>query len=208
MKLSISILNSEDKKEMIKLLSNTNIDYIHMDVMDGVFVSHNSLPSEELIELSKSTDKDFDVHLMVSDPLSYIEAIKEVKNIRQITIHLEIDKDINHIISKIKEYNFKVGLAIKPNTCIRKLIPYLDRIDTILIMSVEPGMGGQPFMKRTPRRIKRIRKLTKGYNIALEVDGGINKETIKEIENADIAVVGSYITRSNAPLKALDNLLK
>ena len=206
MELSVSILNSKDKKEMINLLNDTNIYYIHMDVMDGKFVSQTSLSSEELIELSKYSKKDFDVHLMVDDPISYIEEIKNINNIKQITIHLEIDKDIDDILSKIKEYGFKVGLAIKPNTYINKLIPYLEYIDTILIMSVEPGLGGQPFISSTEERIKKIKELTKDYNISLEVDGGINDETITKIAPAHIAVVGSYITNSNDPVTTINYL--
>ena len=208
MKLSVSILNAKDKKEMIKTLNNTDISYIHMDVMDGKFVSQVSLPSYELRELAKYSNKDFDVHLMVDDPLAYIEEIKDIENIKQITIHLEIDKDIDSILSKIKEYDFKVGLAIKPNTYINKLIPYLEYIDTILIMSVEPGLGGQPYIESTTKRIKKIKELTKDYKKSLEVDGGINNETIKKISPADIAVVGSYITNSNDPINTINNLLK
>ena len=208
MELSVSILNAKDKKEMINILNNTNISYIHMDVMDGNFVSQTSLPSYELKELAKYSNKEFDVHLMVEDPLTYIEEIKDIENIKQITIHLEINKDIDSILSKIKEYDFKAGLAIKPNTYINKLIPYLEYIDTLLIMSVEPGYGGQPFIESTPDRIKKIKELTKDYNITLEVDGGINNNTINKIIPADIAVVGSYITNSNDPITTINNLLK
>jgi len=208
MEFSVSILNSKDRKQMIETLNNTDVSYIHMDVMDGKFVSQVSLPSDELIELSGYSNKDFDVHLMVEDPLSYIEEIKDIQNIKQITIHLEIDKDIDSILTKIKEYDFKVGLAIKPNTYINKLIPYLEYIDTILIMSVEPGLGGQPFIETTPDRIKKIKELTKDYKISLEIDGGINNETIKKIAPADIAVVGSYITNSNDPINTINNILK
>lgn len=208
MELSVSILNAKDKKEMINILNNTDISYIHMDVMDGKFVSQVSLPSYELRELAKYSNKEFDVHLMVDDPLTYIEEIKNIENIKQVTIHLEIDKDIDSILSKIKEYDFKVGLAIKPNTYINKLIPYLEYIDTLLIMSVEPGYGGQPFIDSTPNRIKKIKELTKDYNISLEVDGGINNETIKKIIPADIAVVGSYITNSTDPITTINDLIK
>ena len=208
MKLSVSILNAKDKKEMINILNNTNISYIHMDVMDGKFVSQVSLPSYELRQLAKYSNKEFDVHLMVEDPLTYIEEIKDIENIKQITIHLEIKKDIDSILSKIRDYDFKVGLAIKPNTYINKLIPYLEYVDTILIMSVEPGYGGQPFIESTPNRIKKIKELTKDYKISLEVDGGINNETISKVSGVDISVVGSYITNSNDPITTINNLIK
>lgn len=207
MKLSISVLNSQNKQETMKILNNSNIDYFHIDVMDGKFVSQISLPPEETIKLSKISNKKLDVHLMVEDPMSYIEEIKDLSNIEYITIHLEIDKDINSILNKIKEYGFKTGISIKPNTDIKELLPYLDNIDLILIMTVEPGLGGQPFIEASPSRIKEIKELIKDKNILLEVDGGINNETIKKVSNVDISVVGSYITTSEDPLERISNLL-
>ena len=107
MRLSVSILNSKDKINMIKTLNNTKISYIHMDVMDGLFVSQKSLPSDEIIKLSPFSSKSLDIHLMVENPMYYIERIKELSNIDNITIHLEINKDIKNILNKIKEYGFK-----------------------------------------------------------------------------------------------------
>lgn len=207
MKLSISILNSKDKINMIKTLNNTKISYIHIDVMDGLFVSQKSLPPEEIIELSPFSTKPLDIHLMVEDPIHYIENIKDLPNIDNITIHLEINKDIKNLLNKIKEYGFKRSIAIKPNTNINQLIPYLDIIDRILIMTVEPGLGGQPFLENSPNRIKEIKKLIKDKNIELEVDGGINNQTINKVKDVDISVVGSYITISDNPTQRINNLL-
>ena len=106
MKISVSILNSEDKKEMIKILNNTNISYIHMDVMDGQFVPQRTLPYPELQELSGISTKKLDIHLMMDSPEEYIDNIKYLNNIENITIHLEIDKDIKEILSKIKSLGF------------------------------------------------------------------------------------------------------
>lgn len=207
MKISVSILNSKDKKETIKSLNNTNISYYHIDVMDGLFVSQKTLPSNEVIELSKISTKNLDVHLMMKDPLNYIEEIKNIPNIEYITIHLEIDKDIKEILKKIKSYGYKTGLSIKPNTDINLLIPYLEYIDLILIMTVAPGLGGQAFIETSPSRINEIKELIKDKNILLEVDGGINNETIKKVSNVDISVVGSYITTSNDPISKVNSLL-
>ena len=204
MRLSVSILNSIDKINMIKTLNNSKISYIHIDVMDGLFVSQKSLPSDEIIKLSPFSSKPLDIHLMVEDPMYYIEKIKELPNIDNITIHLEINKDIKNILNKIKEYDFKRSLAIKPNTDINLLIPYLDTIDRILIMTVEPGLGGQPFLEN---RIKEIKKLIKDKNIELEVDGGINNQTINKVKDVDISVVGSYITTSDNPVQRINDLL-
>lgn len=207
MELSVSILNSKDKKEIIKILNDTDISYIHMDVMDGKFVSQQTLPYQELIDISKESNKKLDVHLMMEDPEEYIEHIKELKNIDNITIHLEINKDIKHILNKIKELGIKRGLSIKPNTSIKNLIPYLEDIDLILVMTVEPGLGGQPFLEESTSRLKQIKDLVKDKNILLEVDGGINSETINKVKEADIAVVGSYITKSDDPIKQINKLL-
>ena len=207
MRLSVSILNSKDKINMIKTLNNTKISYIHIDVMDGLFVSQKSLPSDEIIKLSPFSSKPLDIHLMVENPMYYIERIKELPNIDNITLHLEINKDIKNILNKIKEYGFKGSLAIKPNTDINLLVPYLDIIDRILIMTVEPGLGGQPFLENSPNRIKEIKKLIKDKNIELEVDGGINNETINKVKDVDISVVGSYITTSDNPAQRINDLL-
>lgn len=208
MELSVSILNSNNKEETIKLLNNTDIKYFHIDVMDGKFVPNKSLPYEEVISLSKISNKKLDVHLMVEDPISYIEKIKDIDNIEYITIHLEIDKDIKYILSKIKEYGFKCGLSIKPNTNIELLLPYLDYIDLILIMTVEPGLGGQLFIENSPNRINKIKELIEDKDILLEVDGGINDKTISKVKDVDLSVVGSYITKNDDPISKVNNLLK
>ena len=101
----------------------------------------------------------------------------------------------------------KPGISIKPNTNLELLLPYLVYIDLLLVMTVEPGLGGQPFILSSSNRLKEIKKLIQNYNIKLEVDGGINNHTIKEVELADIAVVGSYITSSNNPIDKINSLL-
>lgn len=207
MKLSVSILNAKDKEKTIKELNKTDISYFHIDVMDNIFVSQYSFSYQEVIELSSLSEKQLDVHLMHNNPLSYIEKIKDLKNIEYITIHLEIDKDIKYILNKIKDYGYKRGLSIKPNTNIDKIKPYLDDIDLILVMTVEPGYGGQPFLEDSPNRIKEIKRLIKDRDILLEVDGGINNKTLNLVKEADIAVVGSYITTSDDPISRINNLL-
>lgn len=207
MKLSVSILNSKDKKEMIDKLNNTNISYVHMDVMDGKFVSQNTLSYQELRELSSFSNKKLDVHLMMDNPEEYINNIKDLNNIENITIHLEIDKDIKKILSMIKSLGIKRGISIKPNTDINKLLPYLNDIDLILVMTVEPGLGGQPFIGTSTTRLKEIKKIIKDKDILIEVDGGINSNTINLVKDADIVVVGSYITCSDDPISKINSLL-
>ena len=192
---------------MIDKLNNANISYIHMDVMDGKFVSQNTLSYQELRELSSFSNKKLDVHLMMDNPEEYINNIKDLNNIENITIHLEIDKDIKKILSMIKSLGIKRGISIKPNTDINKLLPYLNDIDLILVMTVEPGLGGQPFIETSTTRLKEIKKLIKDKDILIEVDGGINSNTINLVKDADIVVVGSYITCSDDPISKINSLL-
>ncbi len=206
MELSVSILNAKDKIKTVKLLNSTNINYIHLDIMDGKFVSQKSLPLEEIKVLSKISEKKLDVHLMVEDPLEYIENIKDISKIEYITIHLEIDQNIDYILSKIKSYGYKCGLSIKPNTDINKLEPYMQYLDLILLMTVEPGLGGQPFIVSSTDRLKDLKRIAND-KILLEVDGGINNLTINKVKEANIAVVGSYITTSENPIDKINSLL-
>ena len=143
---------------------------------------------------------------MVEEPIEYIENIKDLSNIEYITIHLEIDKDIKNILYKIKSYGYKCGISIKPNTDINKLSPFIEDVDLILLMTVEPGLGGQPYITSSSERLKELKKIVND-DIKLEVDGGINNITIKEVPEADIVVVGSYITTSNDPIDKINRLL-
>lgn len=203
-KISTSILSSKDRINSIQKLNNTNSDYIHIDVMDNIFVPNYQFPLEEIKELSKYSNKPLDIHLMVASPKKYITSL-DIKNIYNITIHIEINKDIDSIIELIKEKNCSVGLAIKPNTPLNLIDKYLKKVDMILIMSVEPGFGGQKFIENTTERIKYIRN--KNKNIIIEVDGGINNETISKIKDiANIAVVGSYITNKEDYEEAINSL--
>lgn len=203
MEISTSILNAKNREEALIELNNTQTKYIHIDVMDGKFVKDTQFTIEEIIKLNELSNKELDIHLMVENPLSYINKLANL-NIKYITFHLEIEKDISEIINKIKKLGYKVGIAIKPNTDIDKLKPYLDIIDLILVMSVEPGKGGQKFIKETITRIEKIKK----YNKIIEIDGGININTINLIYKADIAVVGSFIINSNNYKETIKSLIK
>lgn len=204
MKIATSILAANDRIASIKKLNNTNTDYIHIDVMDNKFVPNYQLPIDEVNKLNNYTKKPFDIHLMVEDPTNYINNIN-LSNTKCITIHVELEKDISYLINLIKSKNIEVGLAIKPKTNIDIVDKYINDIDKIIIMSVEPGFGGQKFISESLTRIKKIRKKRK--DIIIEVDGGINKETINDVKDiVDIAVVGSYITNSNNYNEAINSL--
>ena len=199
-----SLLSSTNRIEDIKKLNNTDCKFIHIDVMDNKFVQNYQMPVDEVIELSKYSNKRFDVHLMVENPEEYINSLN-INNIYNITFHIEIDKDINKLIDLVKKKGLSVGLAIKLDTPLNKLDEYLDKVDMILIMSIAPGFGGQKFDERAIERIKQIRK--KKSDILIEVDGGINIDTIDKIKYfVDIAVAGSYITNSNDFGEAINNL--
>ena len=208
MKTSISFLSSNNAPRDIKLLNETDTDYIHVDIMDGKFVKNKTMPFREMKNIYKYTDKRLDVHLMVSDPQKYIENYATL-NTEYITIHVEILGDINNYIKLIKSYGIKVGLSLKPNTNVRDIIPYLPYIDLILVMSVEPGAGGQEFIPSSEDKIKEVRKLLEEYNldnILISVDGGVNDRTVNYCRESDIVVAGSYVINSNNFQEKIDTL--
>lgn len=198
MQISTSILSiKENINEKIKLLNDTNTDYIHLDIMDGKFVKNKTRKFNEIVEDIKETTKLVDVHLMVEDVKKYVDKYALI-NPDIITFHVEVDQDIDEMIDYIKSKNIKVGLAIKPNTDLEDLSYYLSKIDLVLVMSVEPGMGGQKFILDMEEKIDELRLLKDAYNYnyIIEVDGGINDKTILNTLNADLIVVGSFITSS------------
>lgn len=194
MKISASFLSSKNAPKDLKLLDLTDVDYIHLDIMDGKFVSNKTMPFSQMKNIYKYTSKRLDVHLMVDDPKKYIPLYAEL-NTEYITFHVEVDQDILKCLQMIKDYSIKTGLAIKPTTKISTLIPYLPYVDLILIMSVEPGQGGQSFIEESKKRIEEVRVLLQEYNIPaiISVDGGINGNTKNSCLQADMLVAGSYI---------------
>lgn len=207
MEISTSILSIEkDKIENIKKLGNTSTNYIHLDVMDGIFVpSKMDFINEK--ETLIQTNKPLDIHLMVSDVKKYIDRYKDF-NPTYITFHLEIEENMKDLIKEVKKI-CKVGISIKPNTKVNELEEYLSEIDLVLVMSVEPGKGGQEFIKESVKKVQELYNLRKQnqYHYKIEVDGGINSNTIEGISNCDIAVIGSYITNEEDYEKQIRNLI-
>ena len=162
MKVSASFLSCKNPAVDLKKLNDTDVDFIHVDVMDGRFVKKKTMPFREMRNIYKYTDKRLDVHLMVKNPDKYIPLYAEL-NTEYITIHVEIGQDIDKMIKLIKKYGIKAGLAISPNTPVSDLVPYLPIIDLILVMSVEPGLGGQEFISSTKEKLKEVRTLLKEY---------------------------------------------
>lgn len=198
MKVSVSFLNSNDVRNDLIKLDKTDLDYIHVDIMDGRFVRNKTMPFSEMKNIYKYTSKRLEVHLMVEDPEKYIPLYAEL-NTEYIIIHLELDRDIKKLLEQIKSYSIKAGISIKPNTPISALVPYLPFVDEVLVMSVEPGAGGQPFIEETEERIKELKALIKEYNfnVVINVDGGVNGDTVKMCKNCDIVTSGSYVIKSD-----------
>ena len=210
MKISTSILSVENEyiKDSIDKLNNTDTDYIHLDIMDGIFVPNQNWSYEFLKERLVDNKKPLDVHLMVSDVKKYIDLFSSFNPVF-ITFHYEAISEVGSVINYIKSKNIKVGLAIKPATDVSEIIDYLPYIDLALVMSVEPGKGGQTFIENSVNKIEDLYKIreNQGYNYLIEVDGGINSETIKGCSKVDIAVAGKYVT-SNDYQDSLNNLKK
>lgn len=190
--VSGSFLSNNDKLYEINRLNNSNVDYIHFDVMDGKFVSNKNITVSELPKLIDNVKKKIDIHFMVSNPDKYIEKICYY-NIEYITIHYEI-KNLEDYIDKIKNYGFKVGIAIKPETDIEKIYYLLDKINLVLIMSVEPGKSGQKFIDVSDK-INKLKQeiINRKLNVKISVDGGINEEVLTYVKEADILVSSSFI---------------
>ena len=198
MKISASFLSSKNIPEDLTKLNNTDVDYIHVDIIDGKFVPNKTMPFREMKHIYEYTSKRLDVHLMVEDPSKYIPLYAEL-NTEYITIHVEIEEDILKDLELIKSYSIKCGLAISPDTKVNELIPYLPYLDYILVMSVYPGKGGQQFIENTENKLKEVRALLDSYNIkaVISVDGGIDNTTKDKCKEADILVSGSYIIKSD-----------
>lgn len=196
MKISVSYLSSKNIVEDLRKLNVTNADFIHVDVMDGKFVKNKTLPFKKIKDIHKYTNKRLDVHLMVKKPLKYISDYATL-NTEYITVHIE-NKYVDKALEQIEFYGIKKGLSIKPNTPLEVLEPYLDKVDLILVMSVEPGKGGQAFIEDTKDRVKQLKEMIKKNNshALISVDGGINEEVASSLKEADILVSGSYITSS------------
>ncbi len=198
MKVSTTFLSSVDVPRDLSLLDKTDTDFIHVDVMDGKFVPNKTMPFSEMKHISDYTSKRLDIHLMVNEPSKYIPLYAEL-NAEYITFQIEIDEDIEKDLKMIKDYSIKCGLAIKPDTKVSTLIPYLPYLDLILVMSVEPGKGGQSFIPESEEKIKEVRTLLNSYNInaIINVDGGINDKTVSMCHDADMVAAGSYIVLSD-----------
>lgn len=199
MKVSVSVLSNEIKpQDIVKKLDLSKPDYIHIDIMDGKFVSNKTWTTSEVKKFTSYSTLPLEVHLMVNNPSKYIEDYA-LMNTSIIIFHYEAVKDINEMINKVKLYGLKVGIAINPETNINVLIPYLNMIDEVLIMSVHPGKSGQSFIEESLEKISVLKNiiLEGNYKTIISVDGGINNETGLLCKDAgvDELVSASYINK-------------
>lgn len=200
--LAPSILAADVTKlgEQINCTVSSGAKYIHIDVMDGVFVPKLSYGQCVVESLRKCTDAVFDVHLMIVDPIKCVEDFANI-GADIITVHLEACNDVVATLKKIRECGCKAGLSIKPATSVEDIIPYLEYTDMILIMSVEPGLGGQKYIEESTERITKTREYINksGLDIDVEVDGGVYLGNLKTIldAGANVIVSGSSIFRGD-----------
>ena len=204
MKVSASILKEkENYLDVIEKLNNSKADYIHIDVLDNTFIKTSSFDIDDFKNIE--FNKKLDIHLMSSNLEKQINDFS-LLNPEYISIHEEVGDTLKYL-NKIKNKGIKAGIVINPETDIEKVYPYLEIVDLILIMSVNPGKGGQEFMKSVIGKMQELKEIQDRYNYVIEVDGGINNDTIKYVSNyVDIAVSGSYITDSIDYDKNIENL--
>lgn len=205
-KISVSFLSSKNESKDILKINNTSADYIHVDVMDGRFVKKKHKPYKMIYKMNSSITKRLDVHLMEKKPLKHINYFAAL-NTEFITVHVELEK-VDKYLDLINQYGIKAGLAINPDTDESMLLPYLNKVDLVLIMSVYPGKGGQEFIEETVKKIIRIKKiiLKRKKKILISVDGGVNAEVAKKLDFADIIVSGNYVTSSDDFESAIEKI--
>lgn len=200
--LSPSLLAADFSKlgEQISVLNDNNIKYIHIDVMDGMFVPSVSFGMPVISSIRKCSKAVFDVHLMIEEPARYIEEFKKA-GADLITVHIEACKHLNRTLDMIRQTGLKVGVALNPSTPLDSLKYVLDMVDMVLIMSVNPGFGGQSYIDNITDKIKELKTIIdeRNLDIDIQVDGGINKDNIKSIYDAgaNVIVAGTAVFKGN-----------
>ncbi len=212
-KLAASMLSADftNLGHHLKEVEQSGVDYLHLDIMDGHFVPNITFGPDQVAQLRKVLSIPFDTHLMISQPLNYIEAFADAGS-DLITIHLESEGDSQEAIDLIKSKGVKAGLVVSPDTPIECLRPFLDDIKMILIMCVYPGFGGQAYLPKSTERIKACRQMIGDRDIDLQVDGGINFTTLETVvkAGANVVVSGSCLFNENigANVEAFRKIIK
>lgn len=215
-KIAPSILSADftDLKNEIAKVEKAGADYLHVDVMDGMFVPNITFGQGMVSTVKKIATVPLDVHLMIEKPERYIEEFAKA-GADIITVHEEATVHLNRTLQQIKDCGKKAGVSINPSTSIENIVNVLDMVDLVLIMTINPGFGGQKFIESTLRKIKELKEIIidMGYQIDIEVDGGINVKTAKKVvkAGANVLVAGSYIygaEDTNKAVKALKEAYK
>lgn len=195
--------------EEVRRVTSAGADLIHLDIMDGHFVPNLTFGPAIVQSIRPYTSLPFDVHLMMTRPLSFVERFAAA-GANLITIHVEADDDVADTLSVIKRCHCRAGLSLRPGTNINRLIPFLPMIDLVLVMAVEPGFGGQAFQKNALDRIAELRDLIGKKQVLISVDGGINDITAPacRLAGADILVAGNYIFTAKNYRTAIERLAK
>ena len=176
-------------------------DYIHVDFMDGIFVNNKNKNLDVFQKIKETYNIPIIAHLMVINPFDYIKKI--INYIDIFLFHFEIDNNKDVIIKEIRNYNKKVGFAINPETNISEIIPYLNKIDLILVMSVKPGWSGQKFLMSSIERVNKLAQYKNKYDFIIDIDGGINLTNAKLLKNTDILTSSSTILKAKDPNKII-----
>ncbi len=206
---SILSANFLELQKDILMLNKSNADWIHVDVMDGIFVPNISFGFPIIKSLSEIAEKPLDVHLMIEKPDTYIERFVQ-NGASMISIHYEASPHLHRSIQLIKNLGCKAGVVLNPHTSVSVLEEILPELDYVLLMSVNPGFGGQKFIPQTIKKIQKLKKMILQMNLTtlIEVDGGINLNNVAEVVNAgaDVVVAGSAVFNSENPEKIIDGL--
>ena len=186
--------------EQIKAVEEAGAQYLHIDVMDGVFVPAISFGMPVITSLRKQTDMFFDVHIMITEPERYAAEFVEC-GANMVTFHLEATTQVEETIEAIRNKGAKVGISIKPDTLVETLTPYLDQVDMVLIMTVEPGFGGQKYIDACTDKVRAVRKMItdKGLDVDVQVDGGIGADNVDVAleAGANVIVAGSAVFKDD-----------
>lgn len=208
-KLAPSILAADFNRlgEQIQSLEQNSIEWLHIDVMDGAFVPSISFGMPVITSIREKSSLFFDVHLMVQEPGRYIKEFVDA-GADSITVHVEACQDVEGTLNELKKYSVGRAVSIKPATPVSAVVPYLEQVDMVLVMSVEPGFGGQKLMPETLDKIRELSQLRRreGYSYKLEIDGGVTHDNLREVVQCgtDVVVAGTAVFKGDITKNIID----